>query len=87
MGSTSVHLPDNLLKELDELAAESGTSRNRLIVRACQVLVTATRKSWPAGFFRDDHLDERDLAELKAGGKELLEAITRTRRSRKKVSL
>ena len=51
MGSTSVHLPDNLLKGLDELATESGTSRNRLIVRACQALVSTTRKSWPAGFF------------------------------------
>lgn len=87
MGSTSVHMPDKLLKELDELATESGTSRNRLIVQACQVLVTSTRRSWPAGFFRNDHLDERDLAELRAGGKDLLQAIARGRRSRKKVTL
>ena len=36
MPNTSGHLPQALLASLDRIAAERGTSRNRLIVESCQ---------------------------------------------------
>ena len=36
MPNTSVHLPEALLASLDRIAADRGTSRNRLIEESCQ---------------------------------------------------
>lgn len=81
MASTSVHLPDQLLHDLDRLAAERGSSRNRLIVESCLRLVEDQRR-WPEGFFSNHHLSADDLAELQRGAAELDAAIAAGRRSR-----
>ena len=46
---TTVHIPDELLAALDRRAAELGTSRNRLIVRAVEESLQR-RSSWPPSF-------------------------------------
>lgn len=82
MASTSIHFPKGLLEELDRAAAQSGVSRNKLVVRACEELLEQQRRPWPPGFFDPDRLSEDDLAELRAGVDEMQEAIERARRSK-----
>jgi hypothetical protein len=77
-----VYLPDDLVRKLDRLAADARTSRNRVIIRACQAFVDRARGAWPEGFFDDDALDPRDLSELREGAKELRRQIAASRRSR-----
>lgn len=82
MPSTSVHFPEQLLQELNRLAAERGISRNRLIVESCRRAV-GSRTTWPAGFFSNDHLQDDELAELHACVEEFTEILSASRRSRK----
>ena len=80
MTSTSVHLPDALIKRLDKLARESGRSRNRLIVEACEAYLAGTREAWPSEFFsRLPRSDERVLQESL---QEWLETLQSSRRNR-----
>lgn len=81
MASTSVHLPPALVMRLDRLAAERGTSRNRVIVAACEQMLDAARGEWPEGYFSPPARRE-DLKELRAGGREMEEAIVAARRQR-----
>lgn len=81
MASTSVHLPAAIVEQLDRLAAEQGTSRNRVILQACEELLAQRRGAWPPGFF-DNDLGPDDLRELRAGGAELESAILQSRRDR-----
>ncbi|MBM4366415.1 MAG: ribbon-helix-helix protein, CopG family [Deltaproteobacteria bacterium] len=81
MASTSVHLPPALVEQLDRLAAERGTSRNRVILEACEELLAQHRGDWPAGFF-DSDLGPQDLQELRSGGTEMESAILQSRRDR-----
>jgi hypothetical protein len=83
LASTSIHLPDQLLQRLDRLATERRTSRNRLIVEACEALVAAGRGDWPAGFF--DPVDPDDLALLREAGVDMEAAIYAARRDRAAV--
>lgn len=85
MGSTSVHIPDDLLERLDGAAKRRRTSRNRLIVEACRSLVGEGRAEWPAGFFAPDHLSEKDLRLLRSGLGRWLEGIRAARRSKKEA--
>ena len=54
MTSTSVHLPAAIVEKLDRLAAQHGTSRNRIILLACEKLLAERRVEWPAAFFDSD---------------------------------
>jgi len=81
MASTSVHLPPAIVEQLDRLAAERGTSRNRVILEACEELLAQHRGDWPAGFF-DSDLGPEDLQELRSGGTEMESAILQSRRER-----
>lgn len=81
MASTSVHLPAALVEQLDRLAAERGTSRNRVILEACEELIAQHRGDWPVGFF-DSNLGPEDLRELRSGGTEMESAILQSRRER-----
>src|SRR5213076_1967422 len=47
---TSVHIPDELLKEADKRAKSLGISRNRIIVRALKRELDDV-SDWSAGFF------------------------------------
>lgn len=81
MASTSVHLPPAIVEQLDRLAAEQGTSRNRIILEACEELLAQRRGDWPAGFFESD-LGPEELSELRSGGAEMEAAILQSRRER-----
>jgi len=67
---------------MDRLAEERGMSRNGLIVESCRDALR-TRREWPAQLRSNDHLSARDLAELRAGAKDLEAAIMASRRSRR----
>ena len=81
MASTSVYLPTALVERLDRLAAERGTSRNRIILMACEELLAGERGEWPAGFF-EPTVTEDDLAILQDAGQEMEAAIYSARRDR-----
>jgi predicted DNA-binding protein len=82
MASTSVHLPDELVARLDELAKESGRSRNRLIVEACEAYVAGAREEWPAEFFSRDRIARSDENDLRDSLADWLKAIQSSRRNR-----
>jgi predicted transcriptional regulator len=76
--ATTVHIPEKLLAALDQRAKALGVSRNRLIVRALQDAVSA-RTGWAPEFL--DRL--RDTGpDLSATADEMLDAISKSRRSR-----
>jgi hypothetical protein len=81
MASTSVHLPPALVAQLDQLAARRGTSRNRVILQACEALLAAEPGDWPPGFFQSD-LSPDDQALLDAAVEEMEAAILVSRRNR-----
>lgn len=81
MASTSVHLPPALVEALDRLAEARGSSRNRIIVEACERLLAEERGEWPAGFFGAD-LPPRDLELLRDASLEMEAAIYASRRDR-----
>ena len=81
MASTSVHLPAAIVEKLDRLAAQQGTSRNRIILRACEALLAEQASDWPTGFF-DPGLSEDDLTLLGEAGHEMESAIYASRRDR-----
>ena len=82
MASTSVHLPDDLLARLDELARESGRSRNRLIIEACETYLAGAREQWPKDFFRRlPRSEERTLLDSLEEWLEMLESGRRNRSS------
>lgn len=87
MANTSVHMADELIDELDALAQKRRTSRNRLIVEACEQLLERDLGEWPADFFSNDHLSGEELEELRQGAAEMTEAIVAARRSRVESSL
>jgi metal-responsive CopG/Arc/MetJ family transcriptional regulator len=82
MASTSVHLPSALLERLDQLAQETGLSRNRLIVRACETYIEQARGEWPEDFFSDERIARADLMELHRSLHDWLLQIESARRNR-----
>lgn len=83
MPSSSVHLPESLLKALDRVAKRRGVSRNRLIVEACKAVVGGSDRRWPDDFFANDRLPERDLELLQSTFEEWLGDLRTSRRSKK----
>ena len=86
MPSTTVHIPDNLLFKIDEIAKEKGISRNRFIVQACEDALDNVAGQWPEDFFESE-INQQDLRLLRESVLEMEEAIIRTRRNRKRVDL
>jgi metal-responsive CopG/Arc/MetJ family transcriptional regulator len=74
--ATSVHIPENLLKEVDRRAKTLKMSRNRYIVEALRK-VLADQTSWSAPF-----LEQLDRLAPVEGVDEMLDGI-KARRSRK----
>ncbi len=81
MANTSVHLPDDLLSSLDREAARRGMSRNRLIVRACERVLSLDGGEWPREYFSQTRFAPGDLRDLRAGFQRWMTAITASRRS------
>jgi metal-responsive CopG/Arc/MetJ family transcriptional regulator len=74
--ATSVHIPENLLREVDRRAKTLKMSRNRYIVEALRK-VLADQTSWSAPF-----LEQLDRLAPVEGVDELLDGI-KARRTRK----
>ena len=83
MPNTSVYFPAPLLESLDRIAAERGTSRNRVIVESCR-RTAEERVPWPEGFFSNDHLTSGEIEALQEAGEEFERAIRTARRSQTK---
>jgi hypothetical protein len=79
MASTSVHLPAAIVEQLDRVAVERGTSRNRVILQAFDDLLAEHRGDWPAGFF-ESSLRPEELEELRSSVQEMERAILASRR-------
>lgn len=82
MPSTSVHFPPDLLERLDRVATARRTSRNRVIVQACQEAVERARGTWPKDFFSNTRLSPSDLRLLRRSFDPWLRSLMRARRSK-----
>jgi len=84
--STTFHVPDDLLKDIDRAARVRGESRNKFVLQACREALARKAGDWPLDFFTPlaDPADERLLAEA---GKELEAAVLAHRRNRGAVAL
>lgn len=76
--ATSIHVPRELLQELDERAASLGISRNRLILRALERELRQSDE-WSPEFL--ERLGRTDDA-VGPAVDEMLQAIRRSRRSK-----
>jgi predicted transcriptional regulator len=81
MPNTSVHLPQALLASLDRIAAERGTSRNRLIVESCRRAVEELSR-WPPDLFSNHHLSDAELQDLQQGEQAFRKDVENARRTR-----
>jgi hypothetical protein len=81
MASISMHLPPALVAQLDAIAARRGTSRDRLIVQACEALLAAEPGVWPPGFFETE-LTPEEQAILQTAGEEMEATILASRRDK-----
>ena len=86
MPSTTVHLPDPLLKKIDQIVNEIGISRNRFIIQACEEALQNSAGRWPEDFFEPD-LSAANLRLLKEGVAEMEAAILRMRKNRTDINL
>lgn len=85
MPSTTIHIKDELLSRIDEIARERGTSRNRFIVDACKKALEEHQGKWPEGFF-GDQLEQSDMALLGEAALEMQDSIMRLRKNRGEVN-
>jgi hypothetical protein len=86
MPSTTVHLPDALLIQIDQIVSEMGISRNRFIIMACENALKNSAGQWPESFFETD-LSAANLKLLKEGVAEMEGAILRMRKNRDTIKL
>lgn len=86
MPSTTFHLTDELLSEIDRAARVRGQSRNRFVVEACRDALARKSGEWPKGFF--DPLDDpQDATMLAEASRDLETAVLARRRNRGAVAL
>ena len=86
MPSTTVHIPDQLLSQIDQMVKEKKISRNRFIIQACEQALKSSAGEWPDGFFKPD-LNTKDLSLLRKGVSEMEKAIMNMRRNRRDIDL
>jgi hypothetical protein len=65
MASTTFHIPDGLLRDIDRAAQSMGVSRNRFVIKACGDALARQAGEWPQGFFDSEfsNVDKKLLAE------------------------
>ncbi len=80
---TTIHLPDELLAEVDERARALRMSRSRYITRALRRLL-AEETEWSAGFFEQLADQAEDVAD---DVREMMEAIKGARSSKEPPEL
>lgn len=86
MPSTTIHIPETLLREIDRAAKDLGISRNRFVLHACTDALARHAGDWPEGFF-DRRLSEPDRRLLERATRELERDVRSLRRNRGAVSL
>lgn len=79
--STTIHVPPDLLREVDVAARRQGISRNKFVLAACRDALKRDQGVWPEGFFEME-LTPDDAALLQDASREMEEAIHAKRRSR-----
>jgi hypothetical protein len=86
MATTTIHVPDHLLGEIDRAAKSLEMSRNRFVLRACMDALKRHEGDWPEGFFSrpGDPENQRLLAEATM---ELEREVLSRRRNRGAVAL
>ena len=86
MPSTTVHIPDELLSQIDQIVKEKEISRNRFIIQACEQALNNSAGRWPEDFFEPE-LSGKDLRLLREVVREMEDAIINMRKNRSGVSL
>lgn len=81
MPSTTIHVPAQLLHEVDAAARRHRISRNRFVIAACEEALRHDQGVWPEGFF-DTDLTPADITLLREAGREMENAIYEGRRNR-----
>ncbi len=81
MPSTTVHFPDNILKNIDKMLKREKISRNKFIIQACEEALKNSAGTWPSDFFRCT-LSKNDLKLLREGAREMETAIKSHRKNR-----
>ena len=81
MATTTIHVPDDLLADVDRVAGASGISRNRFVLDACREAVRRFEGEWPDGFFSQDR-SSADHKALQEATREMEDAIRSARRNR-----
>ena len=62
MATTTIHVPDNLLREIDRAAKALEMSRNRFVLRGCIDALKRYEGDWPEGFFsRRSQVEDQPL--------------------------
>lgn len=86
MPSTTFHIPNELLDDIDRAARTRGQSRNRFVLEACREALARKAGDWPEGFFSPlaDPDDERLLAEA---GRDFEAMVLAQRRNRGAAAL
>lgn len=80
MGSTTVHIPDDMLARIDAIARRRGTSRNRVVLASLEAEITRDAGEWPDGFFTP--LSDAEQAVVVEASREMEDVIASTRRNR-----
>jgi hypothetical protein len=81
MPSTTVHIPDKLLVEMNAVIKEKGISRNRFIMEACKRALEYEAGHWPDDFF-DTDVGAKNLKLLREGVDEMEDVIVKMRKNR-----
>jgi hypothetical protein len=84
--TTTFHLPDSLLADIDRAARRAGMSRNKFVVRACREALSRDAGEWPEGFF-DSHLSQEERQLLAEATLEMEGVIAGARRNRGAVAI
>lgn len=85
MGSTTVHIPDDMLQRIDAIARRRGTSRNRVVLASLEAEISRDSGEWPDAFFAPPSDTER--AVLVEATREVEDVIASSRRNRGAVLL
>lgn len=85
MGSTTVHIPDEMLARIDAIARRRGMSRNRVVLASLEAEITRDSGEWPDAFFAPPSDAERTV--LVEATREVEDIIAGSRKNRGTVLL
>lgn len=86
MTSTTFHIPDDFLREIDRAAQTMHVSRNRFVLQACEEALARQAGEWPAGFF-DSSYSTEDEELLSEATRDLEKSVLARRMNRGAVAL